>query len=747
MSQQSNDSSPLRLLQSPAAPVDTETLAQDGKNRLLFLSHDINLARYVPEAFGGAEEVVFVHDEAQIEPTLEERQFRVIVVAMPVSHEVMVRLRTRMTLGSAHWILAGELNKPMHMHLKSLAFAVLSAPMHLTDLESLCVGAFAQTRLQQANTNLQRNLAQSTTMLEVSMRHSKDMMYALNEKGDFSYASEHLEPFLGLPRGSLIGQHYSAIIDSADKELADYVFACRRSNLNSHHDVELRLKSQSKKLTEHKPSVNVLLSTAGIYDEPEAEGEAEAEGEVVPSNRVFRGMYGIFRELQQPTESLYPSPVQQRAYLDVLTGLPNRALLTDRLNIALAQAKRQHRVLALMFLDLEKFKKVNDTFGHPFGDQVLRVVASRLKSCLRNGDTLARYGGDEFVALLPEVPSQEAASAIARKITRTFSEPIVLEEKEISIGASIGIALYPNRALYSNEEDDAEAIIRYADLAMYHAKNTPRRKYSIYNEKMTQSAAQNRQIEVELREAISEGQIEVLYRPLVSLTSGRAVSTETNIRWMHPKRGLMPYESFWSVAKKTGLIADINEQAHAQAYSQFLAWRRQGLSDFKLSLKLSSAEVWQNNFPKNFLDIMKKSGVDPEAIELEIEEETVLQDIDMLAPRLRRIGRTGASLAISQFGGGYFSLFHLHRFPINSLRIDRAFTDEISGHADQPIISGIVAMAKALNIQVAAEGVETRQQLTYLRNIGCNMVSGSFFGPPLKAEAMVDLLQNGRALF
>lgn len=725
----------LQLLPKPRSSSDGALPAQDGKKRLLFLSSDKNLPRHLPEDVGGAEEVVFVHHETQIEQALSRQSFMVIVVGMPVSHEVMLELRSQMASGPEQWILIGELTSSMHEHLTPATFAVLSSPAHMSDLAILCKSAFEQAQLNTTNTGLRRSFGQSSTMLEVIMRHSKDMMYVLDEKGHFSYASEHLEPFLGISQGSLIGQHYSTIVDPLDRELAEYVFQCRKDNLNSHHDVEVRLKSQRLTMPFNTATTTVLLSTAGIYDEG-----SDTEGSL-----AFRGMYGIVHQMEK-FDSGPNVLTHQQAYMDALTGLPNRRLLKDRLSIALAQAKRKKRLLALMFLDLEKFKKVNDTFGHPFGDQMLREVAGRLKLSLRSGDTLARYGGDEFIVLLPEVYSPNAATTIARKITAALEQPFVLEGKEINIGASVGIALYPDADLYGTDEDAAEAIIRHADMAMYHAKNTPPRKYSLYSEKMTQSAAHNIQIEADLRDAIHMGNIDVLYRPLVSLKDGRVVSTETNIRWLHPERGLIPQESFWGVAKQTGLIIDINQQACIQACQQLLEWRSQGLGDFKLGLKLFSAEVWQQRFPENFLDILNESGVRASEIEVEIEEETVLQDIEVLAPRLRHIGREGVALAIGQFGGGYFPLFHLRRFPVNSLRIDRAFTDEIQGYNDQPVIGGIVAMAKALGIQVVAEGVMTRQQISYLRRIGCDTIAGTFFGPPRSASEMVNLLQRDSKL-
>lgn len=726
---------PLQLLTRPSPQPDSSVLAQDGKKRLLFLSGDKNLPRHLPEAIGGTEEVVFVHDEAHIEQTLAQQSFMVVIIALSVSENIMFELRSQMVSGSMQWILAGDLNRSMHKHLTPSAFAVLSSPMHMNDLESLCKSAFEQAHLQMTNVGLKRSFRQSSTMLEVIMRHSKDMMYVVDEAGHFSYTSEHLEPFLGISQGSLIGQHYSSIVDPLDKELAEYVFKCRHRNQNSHHDVELRLTSQGLTMPPNIKSTTVLLSTAGIYDEDPS----------IQSSPIFRGMYGLVRHLEK-FDGSFGVPAHQPAYVDALTGLPNRRLLKDRLNIALPQAKRKKRLLALMFLDLEKFKKVNDTYGHPLGDQVLREVANRLKLTLRSGDTLARYGGDEFIVLLPEVPSKNVAITITRKIIETLTRPFSVEGKEISIGASIGIAFYPDPKLYSADKNVADTIIRYADMAMYHAKNTPRRKYSLYSEKMTQSAAHSQQIEADLRVAISKGNIDVLYRPLVSLQDGRVVTVETNIRWLHPERGLMPQDSFWGVAKQTGLITNINEQACVQASKQLLNWRQQELDDVKLGLKLSSAEVLQPSFPKSFLDILAESGAPLDAIEVEIEEETLLQDVDTLAPRLRRIGRAGVALAISQFGGGYFPLFHLRRFPVSSLRIDSVFTDEIQGHNYQPVISGIVAMAKALNIQVVADGVMTRQQITYLRQIGCDTIAGPVFGSPLSATEMADLLQRGNKL-
>jgi len=424
-----------------------------------------------------------------------------------------------------------------------------------------------------------------------------------------------------------------------------------------------------------------------------------------------------------------------QAYHDLLTNLPNRALLRDRLSLAITQARRNKRKLGVMFLDLDRFKLVNDTLGHSMGDRLLKAVANRLQSCLRGGDTLSRFGGDEFTLLLPEVRTRDDVVVIAEKILDRLSGPFVIDGHELFVGASIGIALYPEAG------DSEEALIQNSDIAMYHVKGRGKNGYQFFSEEMNHQFSTRLSLERELRNGLVQDELSVYYQPQVSLESGCIVGVEALVRWRHPLRGLVEPGEFLGMAEETGLITQIDEYVQQKAFADVVSWQQGGLGDIRVSVNLSALQLEQDNFVERFVANLTAAGLDAKSVKLEITENILMQDMEVVIPKLKELRKLGVRIAIDDFGTGYSSLSYLQQFPINTLKIDRSFVGDIRADAsDASIINAIVAMARGLQLDLIAEGVENRTQLNYLHSQGCSEVQGYIFSPAVPAEQVKALL-------
>ena len=411
--------------------------------------------------------------------------------------------------------------------------------------------------------------------------------------------------------------------------------------------------------------------------------------------------------------------------------------MKDRLSLAIAHARRNKRKLAVMFLDLDRFKLVNDTLGHSMGDRLLKAVANRLQSCLRRGDTLARYGGDEFTLLLPEVRTRDDVVVIAGKILDRLSGPFVIDGHELFVGASIGIALYPEAG------ETEEALIQNSDIAMYHVKTRGKNGYQFFSDEMNHRFSTRLSLERELRNGLAQGELSVFYQPQVSLETGSIVGVEALVRWQHPERGIVEPADFLPMAEETGLITQIDEHVQQVAFSDVASWRRNGLGDIRVSVNLSAPQLEQDDFVDRFIASLRGSGLDPEGVKLEITENILMQDMEVVVPKLRELRRLGLRIAIDDFGTGYSSLSYLQQFPINTLKIDRSFVGDIrADESDASIVNAIVAMARGLKLDLIAEGVENRTQLKYLRSQGCSEVQGYIFSRPVPADEVKALIAD-----
>ncbi|HXM81737.1 MAG TPA: EAL domain-containing protein [Burkholderiales bacterium] len=446
--------------------------------------------------------------------------------------------------------------------------------------------------------------------------------------------------------------------------------------------------------------------------------------------RVQQALDALERKVAERTAELEEAKAraQHMAGHDALTGLANRRLLEDRLTQALALSYRNRQQTAVMFIDLDRFKTINDSLGHTVGDALLKEVAQRLAKALRTGDTICRIGGDEFVVVLPEVKRSSDVAQVAQKVIEQLSAPVTVEERELVVTPSIGITVFPD------DGRDAETLIRNADAAMYHAKEMGRANYQFFTEQMNLAAARRLALESDLRRALGRDQLRVHYQPIIEAKSGQIVGHEALVRWQNPHRGLVGPLEFIQVAEETGLILKIGEWVLREAcrWATFIGVER-GL---QVAVNLSPRQFNDPKLVQLVAKALKDTGLPARLLELEITESTAMQHSDVALSTLNKLKELGVSIAIDDFGTGYSSLAYLKRFPVDKVKIDRAFVGDVPADADQSaIVSAIVALAHALEIQVIAEGVETVTQREFLKSCGCDFLQGYLTGRPVDADS------------
>lgn len=431
--------------------------------------------------------------------------------------------------------------------------------------------------------------------------------------------------------------------------------------------------------------------------------------------------------------------MKHQAYHDPLTDLPNRMLFNDRLTMAMANARRNREMLAVLFFDLDQFKTVNDTLGHAAGDLLLQEVAGRLAACLRERDTIARMGGDEFTMLLPQVAREASAVKVARKVLDVLQQPWIINGHEFHITASIGIAIYPN------DGDDAETLMKHADIAMYRAKEQGRNNYQLYTPAMNARIIERQSMENALRHALERGEFTVFYQPQVNTGAGKITGAEALVRWQRPERGLVCPDQFIPLAEETGLIGPLGEWVLRTACAQNKAWQEAGLPPVRVTVNISAHQFRQLNLVETVARVLKETGLAPRRLELEITESAAMKDVEFTITVLRKLSAMGVQLAIDDFGTGYSSLNYLKRFPIHTLKIDRLFVRDITNDPeDAALVDTIIVLGQKLKLKVIAEGVETEEQMAFLKERRCEEMQGYLFSKPVPAGEFETILARGK---
>ena len=449
----------------------------------------------------------------------------------------------------------------------------------------------------------------------------------------------------------------------------------------------------------------------------------------------FRGYRGTGRDITE--QKRVEEQIRHMAHHDALTGLPNRVLLHDRIGQAIAQAQRNRRVATLLFIDLDRFKNVNDSLGHQVGDGLLRTVAERLVACTRRTDTVARIGGDEFVVVLTDLNQAEDAGPVAQKVLAALSQPASIQGHELRVTPSVGICAYPH------DGEDVETLMRNADTAMYHAKEMGRNNYQFFTQQMNIAAQQRLQLENDLRHALEREEFTLYYQPQIELKTGDICGFEALIRWPHPQRGMVAPLQFIPLAEETGLITSIGEWVLRQACAQTRAWQSLGYPELRVSVNCSAQQFRREGIVETVARSLQQAGLPAASLELEITESVIIEHAEQVLVRFRALDEMGVELAIDDFGTGYSSLSYLKRFPVQKLKIDQSFVRDIGSDPDDAaIVSAIIAMAHSLGLKVVAEGVETAEQLAFLKSLGCDGAQGYYFSRPVPAEEVVKLLRS-----
>jgi diguanylate cyclase (GGDEF)-like protein/PAS domain S-box-containing protein len=485
-------------------------------------------------------------------------------------------------------------------------------------------------------------------------------------------------------------------------------------------------------------------------------GEYDIEYRIVRTDRTIRWIHdrafpitnrngeiyriaGIGEDITERKEA--QQKLMHLAHYDSLTSLPNRVLFHDRLKQTLAQAQRNDWIIGLLFLDLDRFKTVNDTLGHSVGDLLLQKVSERLKLCVRTGDTVGRLGGDEFAIILSELATPQDAGRVAQKIIDAFAPSFDLEGHEVFVTPSIGITVYPG------DSQDIETLIRNADAAMYSAKNQGRNNYQFYTSAMNERAMEKMQLETRLRRALERQEFLLHYQPKVNIFSGGITGFEALLRWQRPDNGLIPPADFVPLLEETGLIVPVGEWVLDAACAQIRDWQRAGLQPVPIAINFSARQFLQPGLDGMISGTLAKYGIDPRWIEIEITESALMQNPEDAVVALRQIKALGISLSVDDFGTGYSSLNYLKRFPLDKLKIDRSFVRDIVADPDDAAITrAVVTMAHSLNLKVVAEGVETEEQFSFLSTHHCDEAQGYLLSRPLPAGACSALLEGGRHL-
>ncbi len=559
--------------------------------------------------------------------------------------------------------------------------------------------------------------SRAAVLRQVMLDRSPDLVFLLGDDGRFLFINDAAERLLGYRKDGLIGEHYSRIVLEEDLELARNLFA-GRSDLVQEAELRLRLHP-SKAGPRPAQSTTIWTEIKVSHLDGADSGLACAAARDISERR-------------EAQESLV-----FHAHHDWLTHLPNRVLLDDRLDLAVAQAQRDSRRLAVIFLDLDRFKLVNDRYGHTVGDRLLQAVAKRLRNCLGQGDTISRFGGDEFALLLPDIVAKRDAVAVVRRVVRRIRNPFIVDGNELNASASIGVALYPEAG------DTAEALVQSADIAMYHVKSRGGNGYRFFAGAMNRRLSRRFAMESELRAALAEDALSVYYQPRVHLETGTIVGVEALARWDRPSEGspggIVEADGFLPVAEETGLISQIDAWVQRRAFEDAARWCAEGFKPC-LSVNASAHQIEGGDFVQHIDELLKATGLPPYAVALEITEETLTRDIEAAVPKLDYLRRRGVRIVIDDFGAGYSSLSHLRRFPIDALKLDRRFVSGIdSGYTN--IVEAIAGIARGLRLDLMAEGVETRRQFAYLREHGCMEAQGYLFSRPIPADDMAAVLR------
>lgn len=541
--------------------------------------------------------------------------------------------------------------------------------------------------------------------------HQSDLVVKVDTEGRLQFASPSFCMMFGIDEEHLVGRELCPIINTGGPAV---------------------LKEALQRLDCHPKSCYHELCSQTL-DGPRWFGWA-MKGVTDEKGRII-AIVGIGRDVTDRKKA--EQEIRKLAHYDPLTGLPNRSLLYDRLSQTLALAKRGATIAAVLFIDLDRFKHINDVFGHQVGDQLLQEASRRLTDSVRSSDTVARLGGDEFVVILTDIIKCSQAGTIASKIINIMGQPFQLDGHALHSGASIGVALYPA------DGEDVDTLLKHADVAMYQAKESGRGLFKFYSPDHNEKMLQRMELESSLRQALEKNELFLHYQPQIDRLTGAVSGFEALVRWQHPQLGVLLPSRFITVAEETGLIFQLGEFVLRTACKQARTWQKQGFNDLQVSINLSPRQFQQRSLIPMIDQIIEETGCNPTKLELELTETTLMDNAEDAAALLKALKRRGFRLAIDDFGTGYSSLSHLKHFPIDRLKIDRSFISDLNrSKEDAAIVEAIIAMAHSLGLQVVAEGIEHADQYGTLKKWGCETFQGFYFSPSLPVDQATDFIRS-----
>ena len=540
------------------------------------------------------------------------------------------------------------------------------------------------------------------------VQHLQDIITVHDAQGITLYESPSTSRLLGYPPGAMVGRIPFDSIHPKDVARTREAFANLLKGEPPKIPVEFRFRHAKGHWIYLEALGNNLLDHPGI-----------------------RGVVITSRDVSERKKA--EKRAQYLSQHDGLTGLPNRLLMQDRLHQAITQARRAGGVVALMYIDLDRFKTVNDSYGRVIGDALLKQVAQRLRSCLRDTDTVARLGGDEFTIMLPDAGNIQVVGEVAQRILSELARPF---EHDMYVSASIGISLFPR------DGSDSDQLVKHADRAMYSAKDSGPNTYRYFTEDLNHEVHEKVMLESGLRRAIKGGELRLFYQPKIDLATNRVIGAESLARWQHPSLGLISAAKFIPVAEESGLIVELGEWVLRAACAQLRAWQLEGLA-LPVAVNVSARQFHQGNLADLVMAVAKDSQVDPRLLEIELTEHAIMLDTQASISTLERLKSYGISISIDDFGTGYSSLSYLKRLPLDILKIDRSFVHDITTDSnDEAIVRAIIGLARSLGKKVIAEGVEQDTQLSFLNAYGCNFGQGYLFGRPASPEVFADLIRK-----
>lgn len=558
------------------------------------------------------------------------------------------------------------------------------------------------------------NLRRSISLLEATLESTADGILVVDIHGNIVTFNQKFRKMWKIPVGVLENREDQKAITYVLKQLKDpdgFVESLKRLYSKPNTDVFDEIEFKDGRIYER-------------YSIPQ-----KMEKKVV--GRVFS-----FRDVTERKQMEYQ--LVHQATHDILTGLPNRTLLMDRINQCIKYAKRHKKKVAILFLDLDRFKGVNDSLGHDTGDLLLKLVSERLSESIREYDTLTRWGGDEFVIVIPDLKSEENVASIIRHCMFSMEQPFHIQNHSITITCSMGISFYPKDGQF------ATSLLKSADSAMYHAKAEGKNTFQFYKSHMTEYALEQLELENDLHQAILNNQFLLYYQPIVDIKTHSIKSVEALIRWKHPQRGLLSPDKFIPLAEETGLFSGIGEWVLTEACRQLKAWHDDGLPEISIAVNVSINQFKQKDFLAKLEKTLKETNLDTKFLELEISETGFMRNFNTFLNLLRKIKEKGVALSIDDFGTGYSGLNYLKILPVDKLKIDKSFVQDEIYTTEGNIVLSVIALAKKLKLKVVAEGVETKEQYSFLKKHLCDEAQGYYFSRPVDAESMFHILKKVR---